>query len=283
MVYIKVVFLDMQFYVHHIGNPILRPYVQYVLFNYSSDENFKSTLRSFANTNFCLGITAEKQLAKSQDGGFTFVNKKGIHSYLTGIYKAPYDVHSNGCQDEICIDFTPIGYNRFFRMSAKTFLLNEDVLTEAFGNTAVPLFQQVFDEPDFSKRGVLIERFLLTQIKESSQLALVEATQIIHNRRGNISVSALAKDMKCSERKIHRLFTECFDVSPKDYIRVLRFRHTINLLFERKQDSISAAYNAGYADQSHLIRELKSFTGYTPKHLYAMTQNLDNVVLLEIK
>lgn len=272
----------MHFFVHHIVSPALRSYVQYILFNYSADKNFSKTIRSFANTNFCLGVSNNSKLSKSANETFSMVDKLGIHSYLTGIYTEPYDFCANGKQDEICIDFTPLGYYQFFRFPAKTFLLNDDVLREAFGKNAYSLFEEIFQEKDFKRRGHLIEQFLLEKIAVRSQPELAEAIYLTSYYKGNSTIAQLARTMRCSERKIHRLFTQHFDISPKEYARVLRFRNAIKLVCNSKLNAASAACELGYADQCHLIREVKYFTGFTPKKLPHCMHNLQDTVLLSV-
>jgi AraC-like DNA-binding protein len=57
-------------------------------------------------------------------------------------------------------------------------------------------------------------------------------------------------------------------VTPHHYLRILRFRGAVRFLRERRLEKMSdLASELGYADQSHFIKEVKAFSGYTPTAL----------------
>ena len=69
-------------------------------------------------------------------------------------------------------------------------------------------------------------------------------------------------------KQFKRIFAEYVGLNPKDFIQITRFRKTFNILQSTPQISISkVAYDCGYYDKSHLIKEFKMFTGYTPTQL----------------
>lgn len=88
---------------------------------------------------------------------------------------------------------------------------------------------------------------------------------LILNRPEVSSVAKLARLSGASERGLQRLFREHVGVSPKWVIR----RYRIHELIERMNGSeaidwAGAAADLGYFDQSHLIRDFRRLTGYTP-------------------
>lgn len=139
----------MLFDIYKITSKELAKHVEYILFNYSNDVSDSKLITSFANTNICLGIISEKKLVNKPDDVKGAQAKNGIHSYLSGMYLAPHKFEANGVFDEICIDFTPIGYYHFFKMPLKTYVVDEDVLTEGFGREAKYFFEKVFGVADF--------------------------------------------------------------------------------------------------------------------------------------
>ena len=87
---------------------------------------------------------------------------------------------------------------------------------------------------------------------------------------GIFILSAERQPIKLAWRKIVWL---------QDFIQITRFRKTFHILQSTPQISISkVAYDCGYYDKSHLIKEFKMFTGYTPKQLLEIcdtyTENL---------
>ena len=83
------------------------------------------------------------------------------------------------------------------------------------------------------------------------------------------SVTELASVTCLSKKQFERLFNELVGANPKEYARIVRFQKSLNLLQHCSEDTnlSQLAYQCGYADQSHFIREFKQFSGYTPLSL----------------
>jgi AraC-like DNA-binding protein len=270
----------MQFYLHHIQSPVLKHLVQYILFNYCSDQSYTGMITSYPNTNYCLGIVQEKLLATNGANKYFLKDKPGINSYITGIYTEPYRFQANGIQDEICIDFTPLGYYYFFPFNARTFLLNNDIISEAFGADARNFFEDIFSIPNFRKRGEMIEWFLLKKLNKFLNNFLAEALHLICKKKGLLTVSSL---LNCSERKLHQTFKEKLDISTKEFMRITRFRTALKLLRESKKSMTSHAYDLGFYDQRHFIKEMKGLTGKTPHKIPASIQGIENEVWITLQ
>ncbi len=258
----------MNFVVHQIQSAQLKPYIQYILFSHSGEVTEEMRFRSFANTNYCLGILNNKRIELSERGSICFKENIGIYSYMTGIYLAPFDTNVSQGHDEICIDFTPIGYHHFFKFPPKTYLLHEDVLTEAFGRKAILFFETVFTKKCRVNRGEMIEMFLLAFLQPYKNSLLEEVIHLTNSSHGTLSLANLCNMVKQRERKIYRLFREKLDVNPKEYMRICRFRYSLEVIKNSKMETLTAiAYEAGFHDQCHFIKEIKFFTGVTPKLL----------------
>ena len=273
----------MHFSVYKIKSASLIPYIQYVLFNRCENKQYTSVIRSFANNNYCLGIINDQRLVRDNDDAFSLQPKTGIHSYLTGVYLKPYDFIVKGVQDEICIDFTPSGFYHFFKFPAKTYMLNDDVLSESFGKESHSFFYSVFEIKDSEIRGRMIETYLQKKLLAFASATLEEALHLIHRTSGCISVGTMAKSLGSSEKKLYRLFSTYFDVGPKDYIRVTRFRAALNILKYNPKKTAALAYDLEFSDQSHFIRELKFFSGSTPAKLWKAIYSIEDSVHIEIK
>jgi len=69
------------------------------------------------------------------------------------------------------------------------------------------------------------------------------------------------------ERRLERAFGHAVGLGPKALTRVLRFRHALRAIGRVGRAPAgwaAVAAAAGYADQSHLIREFKALAGVTP-------------------
>jgi AraC-like DNA-binding protein len=86
----------------------------------------------------------------------------------------------------------------------------------------------------------------------------------IEAARGQITIAQLADKFAVSRRQIERDVLAAVGLAPKAYASILRFRHAAELL-QGGAPLPDAAVVAGYADQSHLSRAIRRYTGLTPR------------------
>ena len=138
------------------------------------------------------------------------------------------------------------------------------------------LNEQLLNAPDENTQVSLLSGFMVSKLQQANTRddLVEESLSLIHKSKGAINVSALAKYLDLSERQFERRFSQTVGLSPLSYIRVRRFNEAMRLMktggYNRLTD---VAYALNFHDQSHFIREIKSFTGITPKSL---SQSVDD-------
>lgn len=91
----------------------------------------------------------------------------------------------------------------------------------------------------------------------------------IRETSGNIDVTGLAAESGFSDRHVRRSVLRTAGISPKRYARTLRFLNAITRADTMDRPSWAGiAAEAGFTDQSHLIRDCRSLTGHTPAQLF---------------
>jgi AraC-like DNA-binding protein len=88
---------------------------------------------------------------------------------------------------------------------------------------------------------------------------------------GGRSVAATADAAGLGPRALHRRSLDAFGYGPKTLARILRLRRALRLIDAGTPYAVVAAA-AGYADQPHLVREVRALTGMTPS-AYAASAN----------
>jgi AraC-like DNA-binding protein len=125
------------------------------------------------------------------------------------------------------------------------------------------------------ERVARLTEFLRARIDGSRPVdpLVAESLRLIHQRIRSIRVPQLLKSLNVSERQFERRFVHAIGVSPHHYIRIVRFQKAVRLIktnqFERLSD---VAYDLNYVDQSHFIKDIKQFSGYTPTSLVQTVQ-----------
>lgn len=113
----------------------------------------------------------------------------------------------------------------------------------------------------------LIEQFLLHRLIVCSDYNIDRLSVVIQDINLNpyLDVCKLANTACLSTKQFTRIFTEYIGTSPKEFLRIIRVQRALFLLQQNPQCNFAqVAYSCGFSDQSHMIREFKLFTGYTP-------------------
>ena len=74
----------------------------------------------------------------------------------------------------------------------------------------------------------------------------------------------LAAETGFSVRYIQKLFLNYVGISPNSFYSVQRFNKSLELVRSAEMSLTNIAYECGYYDQAHFIREFRSYTGLTP-------------------
>jgi AraC-like DNA-binding protein len=132
---------------------------------------------------------------------------------------------------------------------------------------------RLIDTPDWPTRFDLVRQFLRHRADRAegrprTRAELAEAWAWLGRHRGTGRIAGLADHVMLSERQLHSLFTAEFGIGPKRFNRLLRFQRAKRLIGygagHGEVDLAGIAADCGYADQSHLTREFRSFVGIGP-------------------
>jgi len=86
-------------------------------------------------------------------------------------------------------------------------------------------------------------------------------------RHETVSIQELADEVGWSQRHFIRSFHRELGLTPHKLARITRFNAALPDLRGGRDGGANLAAKHGYADQSHLIREVREFTGATPTSL----------------
>lgn len=142
--------------------------------------------------------------------------------------------------------------------------------------SAEDLNKQLMEAGDAQERVALLTNFLLAKFKQAKtrDRLVEESLRLIHKNIASIDVKCLLEHLAISERQFERRFSQTVGISPQAYIRVKRFNEAIRLIktgqYERLTD---VAYTLNFHDQSHFIRDIKAFSGITPKSISQKVEN----------
>jgi AraC-like DNA-binding protein len=176
----------------------------------------------------------------------------------------------DGYQHGVQLDLTPIGARLFFGMPmselAGQVVAIDDVLPRAHRGLAERLSNLDGWEPRFD----LLERLLEERLAElpAATRLVAWAVRRIEERGGMLDGRTLARDLGYSQKHVIDLFRDHVGVPPKQLARLVRFDRLVRTLRSGAKPSwAQLAAELGYFDQSHLVRDVKRFTGTTPTQM----------------
>ena len=183
---------------------------------------------------------------------------------VSGQVNYPAHLCTRGDTEMIVVVFQPHAMKTFLDLPI-SLLHNQEISGYDLGNKRLhELAAQVFDCEDTGSCIRIIEQRLLSQITHTPAYPLkrISATP-------GISVNELAAIACLSKKQFERLFNAMVGANPKEYARIARFQKALSFLQHSPETMSQAqiAYQCGYADQSHFIREFKQFSGHTPLSL----------------
>lgn len=194
----------------------------------------------------------------------------------SGQNTANFQLHLQGTIGMFGVVFQPAAFSTLFRISVKDTADQRIALDDILGCEGKHLAIKMLDASSTSERIQLMERFLLQKLWLSKLhiTAADKAAHLIDRRNGIVNVQDLTAEIGSSSRSLQRQFIEKVGISPKFYARIRRFSYISYRLIYRKDNWKDLAYDAGYYDHSHFIKDFQFFNRQNPSAYLQQHQEL---------
>ncbi|TJY37055.1 helix-turn-helix transcriptional regulator [Pontimicrobium aquaticum] len=206
-----------------------------------------------------------------------------IKSHLCGLKTEPQLVGLEG-DVLLSVRFKPYGLYPFTKTDINK-TINESLLPEdIFGKEILVLEEQLFNTSDELEQVKFIEDFFLKKLnsnnKEVDHVFNFFIQNIILNK-GNVNVDMLAEKCNVSKKTVERKFLSKLGLTPKKYCRIVRMFNALKIPKNKKDLKLSSiAFDNGFYDQAHFIKEVKEFTGMTPKNYFDIDRTVQTNIFL---
>jgi AraC-like DNA-binding protein len=199
-------------------------------------------------------------------------------------YKGKVDVIPPGCisglrkvvrtfnyqQDtgNVLVIFNPGGLHAFCRIPAHE-IFGQSISSEnVFSCSELQQVSERLANAGNDLRIQIVEGLLLKKLKHLEQDSVVMvAVDTIQQHYGSIRIKKLAADLHISQDPFEKRFRATIGATPKQYASIIRLQHLIKN-YRTSESLTEAAYQAGYFDQSHFIKDFRLFTGKSPKAFF---------------
>ncbi len=140
-------------------------------------------------------------------------------------------------------------------------------LDALLGRDARILGDALCDARDHGARIALLDRALGSRLSSSPGLDRRQSRALdLLRARPEWDIARIADEIGWSRKHLANRVRDAIGVGPRAFRRLLRFQTLVGLIGAegRGPDWAGLAHDAGYCDQSHMIREFGEFSGLSP-------------------
>jgi AraC-like DNA-binding protein len=145
---------------------------------------------------------------------------------------------------------------------------NQDVpLSEIWGGFVAELHDKIRLVSSPETKLQVLEILLMRRLREDliPHRAIPEALRLLEPDQNPVKMAHLAESIGLSSRRFIEIFTSHVGLSPKSYARIRRFQRALRAIHGSSVSSwADLAFDCGWCDQAHMIRDFKQFSGVTP-------------------
>lgn len=167
----------------------------------------------------------------------------------------------------------PYAIPALFNISASDVSDELPDLHSFLGTEGKELEEKIMSSRTNNERLRLLSSFLFSKLakKKVAYPRLHSCVKTILQLNGKVNIEKIASDACLSTRQFERRFKELAGFSPKLYSRITRFQAIFNSLNSDHVNLSQIAYQFGYYDQSHFVKDFREFSGYNPSEFLSGT------------
>lgn len=185
---------------------------------------------------------------------------------VNGINFKPFKLTKTGNQEFLGIQLNSIGLKSIFNISVHE--INNRVFN---GKDICPDLGILSEKLYYCKTFSQQVEVLLTWIKNKlfvtkNTYSLYRANKLLSfNKPKNLTVKNISEQLFISDRQLRRFSIEWLGMNTEEFILYNKYLNSLHQIHNSKKSLTEIGIESGYYDQSHFIREFKSYTNMTPK------------------
>lgn len=240
----------------------LKPYIKSFLF-IESESELRNTI--LPDTAIIIAFRFRGNVAAVQDN----IRNPLATAVITGLQKSTRLLNYAANTSTLLVQFKEAGVSAFFKIAAHELFgssipLDNFVRRSELNETEERLAEAVNN----SGRISIIEQFLLAKLRAAAPEPLIsKAITAIRQANGMIGIHELTRALGTSQDAFEKKFRSLVGASPKRFATTIRLRNLISR-YSGEQTLTALSYDAGYFDQSHFIKDFRSFTGQNPQAFF---------------
>lgn len=236
------------------------------------------------NTELILNLTDSPQ--HIHDNITLKVTQSCHNAWVSGVRTRPITIPSGKGNRMMVVVFKKGLAHPFYRFPMSE-LTDSVVMAElVFGCDILDLRERLLASHSIDEMFCLMEMFLVKQAGERlhNKNACIEfAVVSIVRQPGLFKMQNLLEQIDYSQKHFIDLFKRQVGVTPKQYLRIMRFQNTVQELERTASgfDWSGLALQNGFYDQAHFINDFRDLSGFTPnEYMKRKSDSLNYVPVL---
>ena len=199
---------------------------------------------------------------------------KAGEAFVAGVHVRPALSQSIGAQAGVHV-FLPLATLRRLLDVPMDELVDRVVPLDALlGRAARELGEALGNARDADRRADILDDVLVSALSQAQALDPRQMQALVLLRtRPDRDIAQIADDVGWSRKHLAARVRDAVGVGPRSFRRLLRFQTLTGAVGTSgyRPDWAALSLEAGYYDQSHMIREFREFSGLSPSEYLART------------
>lgn len=250
---------------HPVRHSLLKNYIRFFWTINMTDAHLNHTLIPQRNINLRLNLNDTPWFLNTDAE-----NKKLENAFFTGLqdHNQNFRMKVDGPTDVLGICFMSDGFYPFFGVLVSEFRNNVYGADEAGFTELCRIGERLREIPDLDTRISVVENSLVALLLSGNHENKLFRKIFIALKQCDAptKIEEFCIQENIGLRQLQRLYNKHVGLSASTYGTLNRFHNSLNELLRNNFNKLSdLAYDNGYYDQMHFVRDFKRFSGNTPK------------------
>ncbi len=188
-------------------------------------------------------------------------------AWISGMHRKYISISAHPKSEMLVVQFRATGAYPFLHVPMQT--INEEIFPaeKLLGEEVLALRSALMDVDIVEKKLLVAEEWLLRRFDANKTPPTDLLTLINHLQTGpTVGYQEALNNYPNSQKHLIHQFKKYVGLTPKYYQRILRFNEILQKIQQKEEIAwAQVAYQCGFTDQSHFIKEFKHFSGFNPE------------------
>ena len=260
-----------------VQHPLLKNYIKF-FWEIHIDHmqlNHKLIPQRNINLRFNLSETPQYVSLNNKDHLLEDVFFWGLHDHFRNA-----SLKLNGRVDMLGVCFLPDGFFPFLKIPVSEFRNQLLGAREVGFKLASTISERLKEAPDVGSRLDILENELVLLFIHGNHIPenFRQIFKSLNQSENPFQISEFCQRNSIGMRKLERMYNKYVGVPANTFSTITRFQNSLNQLLYSDYSKLSnLAYDNGYFDQMHFIKDFKRFAGNTPKSFVHQNNSIFNI------